>query len=223
METYINNQNLKQKTNRWLDEISGFNTHSMALNPSKVALLVIDMQRYFLNPESPEFTPSGLVILPNIKNLVAACRNNSIPVIYTRHSHHQSGNDAGIMKWWWEGICIESSPESLIAKEIEPTPDERVIIKRRYSAFYNTDLDIILRCLKIEELVICGIMTNMCCESTARDAYYRDYKVFFLADATGSITEEMHLASLLNLAFGFAYVTDTESIIREINEKIHFY
>ena len=61
--------------------------------------------------------------------------------------------------------------------------------------------------------MICGIMTNMCCESTARDAYYRDYRVFFLADGTGSITEEMHLASLLNLAFGFAWVTSAESIL----------
>ncbi|MBW6501326.1 MAG: isochorismatase family protein [Bacteroidales bacterium] len=56
----------------------------------------------------------------------------------------------------------------------------------------------------------------MCCESTARDAYYRDYRVFFPADGTGSINEEMHLASLLNLAFGFAYVTTVDSIVREM-------
>jgi isochorismate hydrolase len=59
-------------------------------------------------------------------------------------------------------------------------------------------------------------MTNMCCESTARDAYYRDYRVFFLADGTGSINEEMHLASLLNLSFGFACVTTADRMIREL-------
>jgi len=54
------------------------------------------------------------------------------------------------------------------------------------------------------------------CESTARDAYYRDYRVFFLADGTGSITEEMHLASLLNLAFGFAYITTSDAILAQL-------
>jgi len=61
-------------------------------------------------------------------------------------------------------------------------------------------------------------MTNMCCESTARDAYYRDYRVFFLADGTGSITEEMHLASLLNLAFGFSWVTDVDTVVAQLGK-----
>jgi nicotinamidase-related amidase len=90
-----------------------------------------------------------------------------------------------------------------------------VIFKHRYSAFYNTDLETVLRCLHVEDLVITGIMTNMCCESTARDAYFRDYRVFFPADGSGSINEEMHLASLLNLAFGFAQVTTAEGLLQE--------
>ena len=60
-------------------------------------------------------------------------------------------------------------------------------------------------------------MTNLCCESTARDAYYRDYRVFFPADGTGSISEEMHVASLLNLAFGFAYVTTADAIAAQLS------
>ena len=59
-------------------------------------------------------------------------------------------------------------------------------------------------------------MTNLCCESTARDAYYRDYRVFFPADGTGSVSEEMHVASLLNLAFGFACVTTTDAIAAQL-------
>jgi nicotinamidase-related amidase len=82
-----------------------------------------------------------------------------------------------------------------------------VVDKHRYSSFYNTDLETVLRCMKIEDLIITGVMTGMCCESTARNAYYRDYRVFFPADSTGRINEEMHLASLLNLSFGFAWVT----------------
>lgn len=112
---------------------------------------------------------------------------------------------------------MEGSPEGEIIEEIAPRHNEKVVIKHRYSAFYNTDLETILRCLRVEDLVITGVMTNMCCESTARDAYYRDYRVFFPADGTGSINEEMHLASLLNLAFGFAYITTTHDIVRSLD------
>jgi len=151
--------------------------------------------------------------------LINAFRSAGRPVIYTKHVHNPNLSDAGIMGWWWEGMCLEGSPESEVHDEISPMPGEKVIPKHRYSAFYNTDLETVLRCLKIEDLVICGIMTNMCCESTARDAYYRDYRVFFLADATGSINDEMHLASLLNLSFGFAFVTTTENIISALKRE----
>jgi len=115
-------------------------------------------------------------------------------------------------------MCIEGSPESEIHPDIYPKSNEKVIFKHRYSAFYNTDLETVLRCQQVEDIVITGIMTNMCCESTARDAYYRDYRVFFPADGTGSITEEMHLASLLNLAFGFSWVTDVDTVVTQLQE-----
>jgi nicotinamidase-related amidase len=123
------------------------------------------------------------------------------------------------MEDWWEGMCFEGSPESHIHPDITPMAGEKVIKKHRYSAFYNTDLETVLRCLNIKDLIITGIMTNMCCESTTRDAYYRDYRTFFLADATGSITEEMHVASLLNLAFGFSYVCITSEIMKQLEAK----
>jgi ureidoacrylate peracid hydrolase len=191
----------------------------MDLNIQNSALLVIDMQGFFLDPASPSFTCGGLAILPVVKRLVDAFRLKSRPVIFTRHVHHPDNLDSGIMKWWWEGMCIEGSPGSEIHNELAPLPNEKVVLKHRYSAFYNTDLETVLRCLKVEDLVITGIMTNMCCESTARDAYFRDHRVFFLADGTGSISEEMHLASLLNLAFGFAYVTTGDDILAQLAAK----
>ncbi len=156
----------------------------------------------------------GAAVLPTVQRLVAAFRDAKRPVIFTRHVHHPDHLDSGIMAWWWDDMCLEGSPESEIHPELAPTPHEKVIFKHRYSAFYNTDLETVLRCLKIEDLVISGVMTNMCCESTARDAYYRDYRVFFVADGTGAINEEMHLASLMNLAFGFAAVT-TAAVVEE--------
>lgn len=218
MPAYNDQEQLEAKSKLWLQKISPFNQHQMRVNKAKSALLVIDMQKYFLDPASPTFTCGGLGILPTLKKLISAFRSAGRPVIYTQHVHHPSKCDAGIMEWWWQGMCIEGSPESQIHGDIAPLPHEKVITKHRYSAFYNTDLETILRCMGIEDLVISGIMTNMCCESTARDAYYRDYRVFFLADCTGSINEEMHLAGLLNLAFGFAHVTTADEIIRQIGK-----
>lgn len=213
MNCYVTKDNINEKTAKWLQKISPFNVQKMELNVAKSALLVIDMQKFFLDSNSPTFTCGGLAIIDNIKILIEHFRKNGRPVVYTRHVHDPEGIDAGIMKWWWEGMCVEGTPESHIIDDLKPQEKERIINKHRYSAFYNTDLEVYLRGLRVEDLVITGIMTNMCCESTARDAYYRDYRVFFLADATGSINEEMHLGSLLNLSFGFALVTTTQKIL----------
>lgn len=212
---YVTIDNLNESCNRWLAEIAPFNTHDYPLAKNS-ALMVIDMQTFFLDPASPTFTEGGVPIIPNIQMLIKAFREAGRPVIYTRHVHDASLNDAGIMGWWWPGMCVDGTPESEVHPSIAPLPGEKQIMKHRYSAFYNTDLETVLRVLKVEDLVITGIMTNMCCESTARDAYYRDYRVHFLADATGSIIEEMHRATLLNLALGFARITTTGRILGEM-------
>jgi len=76
----------------------------------------------------------------------------------------------------------------------------------------STGLDDILKSRGIEEIIITGVMTNCCCEPTARDAFMRDYRVFFVSDATARVNEELHLATLKNLAHVFAHVLDTESL-----------
>ena len=217
MKAYVTPETMSTRKAAWLDELSPYNTHRMELHRDQSALLVVDMQYFFLDPGSPTFTPGGPAVLPGIKKLLEAFRTANRPVLFTRHVHHPDLLDAGIMGWWWDGMCLEGSPESKIHAEIAPRDGEKVIDKHRYSAFYNTDLETVLRVLKIEDLVIAGVMTNMCVESSARDAYYRDYRVFIPADGTGSINERMHLASLLNLAFGFAWVTDVDELVGQIS------
>ncbi len=219
MKPYANTENIEKKADIWLNKIQNFNQHPMKLNVNACVLIVVDMQNFFLDPVSPTFTCGGLAILPGIKNLIEKFRKAGRPVIFTRHVHHPDNLDAGIMGWWWQGKCIEGEYESEIHSDLKPLSNEKVILKHRYSAFYNTDLETVLRCLKIEDIVIAGIMTNMCCESTARDAYYRDYRVIIPADGTGSINEEMHIASLLNLAFGFAHISKIETIADQLNTK----
>ena len=219
MDPYVTDKTIGKKALEWLEKIQPYNEHPMRLNPGKSALLVVDMQQFFLDPGSPTFTCGAAAILPAVKRLIKVFRGAGRPVIFTRHVHHPDDLDSGIMGWWWEGKCVEGSPESEIHPSIAPRANEKVVFKHRYSAFYNTDLETVLRCLKVEDLVIAGVMTNMCCESTARDAYYRDYRVFFPADGTGTINEEMHLASLLNLAYGFALVTTSDAIVAQMGRS----
>ena len=216
MQPYVTADSLKEKTQTWLKQIAPFNTHEMHLDVDDAALIVVDMQEFFLDQASPTYTCGGEAIIPNVQSLLAAFRKKGRPVIFTRHVHHPSGMDAGIMGWWWEGMCHEGTPESEVHHALAPLAGEKQILKHRYSAFYNTDLETILRCQGIEDLVVAGIMTNMCCESTARDAYYRDYRVFFPADGTGSVIEEMHMGSLLNLAFGFAHINTTADLLADL-------
>ena len=213
---YVSSGNLAAKTGLWLKKIASFNTQEMKLRPGRSCLLVVDMQRYFVDPAGAAYLPSAQAILGNSRLLIDAFRTAKRPVIYTRHAHHPEGLDLGILGKWWGDNIVEGSPDSEIYPSIAPLEHEKVVTKHRYSAFYETELQTILRVLRIEDLVICGLLTNLCCESTARDAFFRDYQVFFLADATGTGTEEMHVATLLNLAYGFAYVTTTRKVIRAL-------
>jgi len=219
MKSYVDSKNLIQKTEQWLDEVSRLNRDSLIPVSDKTALLIIDMQNYFLLPGAPAYLEAGEAIIANVKKLLDLFRQLKRPVIFTRHVHKPDGSDAGIMAWWWGGMCLEDSDESRIHELLKPLSDEKVIAKHRYSAFYNTDLETVLRCMKIEDLIVSGVMTNLCCESTARDAYFRDYRVFFPVDATATTIEEMHRASLINLAYGFASITSVGRLTEQLEEQ----
>ena len=219
MASYVTATTLTTKTDKWLARVAPYNRNELQLDAQTSALLVVDMQNQFISRGAPLYLPAGATIIPQVAKTIAAFRNAGRPVIFTRHVHHPEGIDAGIMGWWWDDMIIEGSPESEIHPDLAPSTTEKVVCKHRYSAFYNTDLETVLRIHKIADLVVCGVMTNLCCESTTRDAFYRDYRVFFLADGTATLTEEMHVAALLNLAYGFAVVSRVKDIISSVIEK----
>ncbi len=175
------------------------------------ALLVIDMQRYFTDPSSHASFPAADDIVGNVQFLLAEFRSRGLPVLFTRHALER-GEDAGIMGSWWRDVLTVDNPLSAIDERVRPLTEERVVRKTRYSAFVGTDLERILNASKITRLVIAGVMTHLCCESTARDAFMRDHEVFFIADATASKDEELHLGSLRALADGFAILATTEEV-----------
>lgn len=208
------------KIKDWQRAIAPYNIHKMKLKPKGACLLIIDMQNDFLTPGSEVYIPEGKAIIPNIKKLLFAFRNKKLPVIYTAHIHKDPKIDGGMTAEWWPelkaGRVLKVESKGVEIHSTLKPKDELIIYKHRYSAFYNTNLEINLRGLGVSDLVITGVMTNVCCESTARDAFFRDFRVFFLLDATASPFLELHLGTLKNLAYAFAYVTTTEEILKAI-------
>jgi biuret amidohydrolase len=198
------------------------------IEPSKTALIVVDMQNDFVAPGAPMQSPAGLAMVPHLQRALACCRESGIPVIYTAHVHRADGYDMGLLGHAppiaRRDALVAGSAGAAIFPEVAPRDDEIVIPKHRFSAFYGTDLEIILRGLGVTTVVITGVTTENCCHATARDAFFRDFQVVFLSDATatgdypdlgyGSMTAaEVHRATLVILARDTADVIPTETFI----------
>jgi ureidoacrylate peracid hydrolase len=190
---------------------------------SECALLVIDMQNDFILPGAPLEGWNCMAIVPNIAELVRFFRIKEQPVIWTKHVHQM--NDIGLLGPMWPATGPDSPTKALvkgtpgveiIADLPAPAPGELVIEKRRYSAFFQTDLELNLRTLGVRTLLITGVNTNICCESTARDGFMRDFQIMSVADAQTSITKELHDAALISTMVTFGRVADTQQVISEL-------
>ena len=195
-----------------LEHIKNYNTRRALPNLEKAAMLVIDMQHYFHGLVAP--------ILDNVLCLIDACRTAQLKIVFTRHGVHDPQNDGGMLTTWWDDLIVHGSEAWQLNKELKPNSSDLVIDKKRYSAFQGTDLDDWLRNNGVEDLIISGVMTNLCCETTARDAFGYDYRVFFVADATATINEELHLATLKNLAYGFSYIIETRGLCSHLTRGL---
>src|ERR1700737_743756 len=136
------------------------------------ALVVIDVQKGELIETGIPIMPGGAERHERIRAIVAAARASQTPVIFIQEVHKPSGLDFGRELEGAEGPrCIEGAEETELADGLEPTPDEYLIRKRRYSAFFATELDLVLRSLQIETLILVGALTDVCVHYTAVDAH----------------------------------------------------
>jgi isochorismate hydrolase len=216
-EYYLTNSNKLSKPNDWLNNInfSQSKYERFKFNIENSSLLIIDMQNFFLNKKSHAYLPSSSVIIPNINSLISIYREFNQPIIFTYHAYDKK-DDPGLMKKWWNDIITKTNPFSKIHNSINISNNDIIIRKTNYSAFIETDLDKILKKLKITRLVITGVMTHLCCESTAREAFMRNYEVFFVIDATATNTEDLHISSLKTLSDGFSIPITTEALLKEV-------
>ncbi|MCS7010611.1 MAG: cysteine hydrolase, partial [Anaerolineales bacterium] len=156
---------------------------------------------YFLTPSSHAFIPSAPAVLPGLNRLIRAYSQRGLPVFLSRHLN--TPENAGLMASWWRELITPANPLS----ELDPRLEREGSIelqKTRYDAFFDTPLETLLRERGVEQVVIGGVMTHLCCETTARSAFMRGFQVFFLVDGTATYTEAFHRASLLTLTHGFA-------------------
>ena len=193
------------------------------IDTGKTALLVIDLQEGFVAEGARMWTPQNLRILPRVKEVIERCRGLDIPAIFTEHAHDVSGRDKGLM---WDvplnrpikdGALRIGAEDVPTHHEVAPLPGEKVIQKHRYSAFFDTDLRTYLRGCDVDTVIITGCMTNYCCGATARDAFFRDYKVIFGSDLTATDNRELHEAELKTLRRGYARVIPADEILGELN------
>jgi isochorismate hydrolase len=194
----------------YVKQIKDYNIRQAWPLTEKSALLVIDMQCYFASIAQS--------ILGNVISIIECFRANKGKILFTRHGHRDPKTDGGMLGRWWGDLILYGSAEWELIGGLPLQVLDTIIDKNRYSAFLGTELDSLLQNTGIEDLIITGVLTNCCCETTARDAFMRDYRVFFVADATAAPTEELHLASLKNLAYGFAYIVTTRDLSNKLNK-----
>jgi isochorismate hydrolase len=168
---------------------------------ARPTLLVLDMQRYFLEPGSHAFIPSAEAILPGLRGLVQYFYQHAHPVVFTRHIN--TAQDAGMMSTWWRDLIEPHNPLSAIIPALDVSQGI-VVTKTQYDIFYKTNLAEWLSKQGVTQVIIGGVMTHLCCETSARSAFTHGFEVFFLVDGTATYNEAFHRATLLNLAHGFA-------------------
>jgi bifunctional isochorismate lyase/aryl carrier protein len=185
-------------------------------NSTVSALLILDMQSYFLDQNSHAFIPSAEAIVPGLELLARTYYQNDLPVIFTQHLN--TPQDAGSMARWWKDLIKDEDPLSAIIPAFDFS-NRLALRKSQYDAFYDTSLESTLRRRHVTQVVISGVMTHLCCETTARSAFMRGFEVFFLVDGTATYNEEHHLATLLNLGHGFASLVMVNEVLEAVKKK----
>ena len=191
--------------------------------PAKSAVIVVDVQNDFCRAEgvlgkAGQPTGAAMKMIPTLQRLLGAARASGTPVIFVK-TIHEAATDSDAWTWRLPGgsVCCLKNTWGAEFTEVAPLPDEPVVIKHRYSGFINTRLDSVLRTLKIESLIMTGVATNLCVESTARHGYMLDYHIVFLSDCTAAYSMEEHEGSLYNMRMHFGVVATAGDVIAAWN------
>jgi len=205
------------------------------IDPAKTVMIVVDMQNDFVAEGAMLRSAQAAAAVPKLASTLNFCREKGIRIVYTAHVHRRDGSDMGMYDDLYPPIAnraslVDGTPGVEIFPGLAPAPGEHVIKKHRYSAFFATDLDLILREWGIDTVIISGTTTENCCHATARDAMFYNYKVVFLSDCTGTFdypdvgqgamsAADVHRATLTILAFSTAHVMTADELKARVTSQ----
>lgn len=182
----------------------------------KTAVVVIDMQTDFLEPGGILAAEGSEAIIPGISRLLDLAREKGFPILYTKEMHRSCGSDFGIEDAFEPFHCVEGTGGLEIVDALKPKDGDFIIAnKRRYDAFMGTDMDLLLRDLKVKNLIFTGVCTDICVISTIHHARNLDYKVAVLTDCTAGSNRERHEMAFKLMEHCFAKVMNLEEAIQE--------
>ena len=194
------------------------------INPSRTALIVIDMQNAFVAEDGTYQSAEARQMVPRLEKLIAFAREHRLPLIWTQSDHRPPYGGILLRKFpaiREDRVLWKGDPSfELYADMPQPLDDEYRVVKHKYDAFFETDLDAILRNKGITTVIITGTATNVCCESTARSAFFRDYNVVFPSDCNGTFDPEMQAATLKTIDMFFGRVLPLEELLTEMAEML---
>lgn len=188
-------------------------------NRSDTCLMIIDMQNDFLEEGAPCEITLGRQIVANVARLLEAARLVGIPVLHVITVWRKDGVDlpkfrtATGSRW-----CIEGTHGAQVIRELTPRDNEYMVIKKRYSGFVHTDLDLLLRSLGIKNIIVAGVATNYCVRSTVHDASFLGYDCWVVRECCASYTHEEHEATLRDIATGFGHVVGMKEVLKSLEE-----
>jgi ureidoacrylate peracid hydrolase len=198
----------------------------LKINVEDTALLVIDAQNAWLHPEGTlglsgvNMTLLTSIVAP-LRRLIQACKACGIPDIWTVQVNFDVDRARALHRITHHTLkrarvaCLRGSWDAEIVEELKPLLDARshVIEKHRFSAFYGTRLEVLLRMLGRNTLLICGATTNACVDSTVRDAYMRDYDVIIVRDCVGGVNREWHEVAISVWQQYFGFVGSLDQVL----------
>ena len=184
------------------------------VTPGNTALLVIDMERDFVDDGAAMQTPGALAIVPVINRLIDWARRHTLPVVFTHEMHRRDQSDMGIEVETDPVHCVEGTSGCELTAGLDARAgDYHIRSKRRYDSFHGTDLDLLLRCKRIENLVCCGVTTHQCVMSTVFSARHLDYRAIVPEEAVAAVSPAHQVAGLLCMSDVFAYVTTIDTVL----------
>jgi nicotinamidase-related amidase len=192
-----------------------------SLSPARTALVNVDMQRCFVEG-SPLASPDGPALVSRVNRLIRTCRETGALVVHTRGWMAEDGSNLGVMAElvppFILALYTEGSPTAELHPALDVAPEDLVVDKSRYGAFHGTDLAGQLRRRGIDTVIISGIATNICCETTAREAAQHDFRVVFLSDGTstkdmnGVAATDLQRATLASVGMVFAQIATIDEV-----------